>query len=278
MLTIHQMHGGPEKDVPWLLAQMRATVVRHNPDAEHRYWSDADLRGLLADDYPALLPMFETALLGVQRSDLARLVVLHRFGGVYVDLDIEALRPFASPLVGGTRAIVAPEPAEQVAALGYQSGHEYLCNAFLYSPRDGEFVMRCLREAEAMWRARGRAMWGTFDVLGGHLLTRVAAGLPNRHHVLAVAPSRLVYPINDLKLKALPTHAADAAAVRDGFSVARALTDVQAVHYWIHGDFEGRKALATNEGVGAIEEKKAHSKGQPCHALAWALLSGLYGL
>lgn len=272
-LTIHQMHGGPEASLPWLLARMRATVLRHNPGAEHRYWSDADLRALLAASYPAFLPMFDAALLGVQRSDLARLVVLHRFGGVYVDLDIEALRPFAPPLVGGPLAIVAPEPEAQVAALGYVGPNtEYLCNAFIYSPKEGEFVARCLGEALAAWRRGGRAMWGTFDAMGGHLLSRVARSFVNAPAPapVSVAPSRLVYPINDLKLKALPTHAADAAAVREG----RFGEDVQAVHYWLHGDFEGRRALAEFFGVHGFG---VQGEGE-VHADAWAMLSDLYGL
>ena len=80
-LIIHQTHGCEEAALPPLLARLRRSVIEHNPQAEHRYWSDAALGAFIATNFPRLNPAFLAARVGVQRSDLGRLAVLHAFGG-----------------------------------------------------------------------------------------------------------------------------------------------------------------------------------------------------
>lgn len=55
--------------------------------------------------YPSLLPMF-MQLNAVQQSDLARLLYLHHWGGVYADLDVALLQPLA-PLLAAQRGVGA---------------------------------------------------------------------------------------------------------------------------------------------------------------------------
>lgn len=239
-MNIHQTHWCAENELPPLLAGLRLTVVKQNPKAKHRYWSDATLHAFIAARYPALLPAFQTARVGVQRSDLGRLVVLHAFGGLYVDLDVECLRPFSAPLVGGSRLAVAPEPEAQVAALyGSQTastGGVYLCNAVMYAPAGDPVIAACLGYVGQLWAQRGADMWSLgFDVLGGRLLTRMWTEGGFRDGI-DVLPSAVCYPINDLKLKDLPTHASDVAMARSGCFGP----ETQAVHWWVHTNFEGR--------------------------------------
>lgn len=250
-LIIHQTHACAEAGLPRLLASLRRTVVELNPQAEHRFWSDADLEALLARSYPGLLPAFRSARVGVQRSDLGRLAVLHSLGGLYLDTDVECLRAFGQPLVGGPRLAVAPEPQAQVDAL--YGGGQYLCNAVLYAPAGDAFLASCLARAEEMWAAQGPAMWARFDVLGGRLLSEVRQRRPDLP--LDVVPAATCYPMNDLKLTDLPSHAADREAARLG----RFGPDAQAVHWWLHTNFEGRAAVAR-------------------HDRAWPCLAELYGL
>ena len=249
------MHGCAEADLPRLLAALRRTVVERNPGATHLYWSDADLDALLTQVYPRLLPAFRAACVGVQRSDLGRLVVLHVHGGLYLDTDVECLRPFGPPLVGGARLAVAPEPQAQVDALYGAGGAPYLCNAVMYAPAGDAAVAACLDFVERAWATHGAAMWaGAFDVLGGRMLTRTWRARPD---LFDVVPSAVVYPVNDLKLAGLPTHAADVAAARAGSFG----DDAQAVHWWAHTNFEGA-------AKGALDR----------HDAAWPFLAELYRL
>jgi len=227
-------------------------VLAHNPDAEHHYWSDGDLAAFFSTTYPHLLAAFRTARVGVQRSDLGRLAVLHHFGGLYIDLDVECRRPFDAPLVGADRLTVAPEPQAQVDAL-YGAGQVYLCNAVMFAPPGDAVISACLAHIGNLWHTRGPAMWATsFDLLGGKLLTRMWQDRPTAVNVLSPT---VCYPFNDLKLRFLPTHAADVTMARTGtFS-----EETQAVHWWVHSNFEGRDLINT-------------------HVSAWEFLAALYSL
>lgn len=56
-------------------------------DWTHHLWTDADVEDLLAREYLWLLPQYRSYTNDIQRADLARLLILHYEGGVYVDLD-----------------------------------------------------------------------------------------------------------------------------------------------------------------------------------------------
>lgn len=250
-LIIHQTHACAEADLPKLLARLRRTVVKNNSLADHRYWSDAALEALFETTYPELLPAFRSTQVGVQRSDMGRLAVLHHFGGLYIDTDVECLTPFRAPLVGGARLTMAPEPQAQVNAL--YGGGTYLCNAVMYAPAGDPILTACLQHVQNMWLASGPAMWFTsFDMLGGKLLSRMHRERPDLFDVI---PSYVCYPINDLKLKGLPTHFTDIAIAQSG----RFSTETQAVHWWVHTNFEGRALINR-------------------HGSAWEFLAELYDL
>ena len=77
------------------------------------------------------------------RSDLARLEILYRFGGVYVDMDIEPLRPIEDLVAGiptgafvATSANAGPggKPVVSNAVIGAAPGHPFLRAAIATLP------------------------------------------------------------------------------------------------------------------------------------------------
>jgi len=80
---IHQTSGGRD------LLLDNSWTQRH-PDAVHVRWSDADNRALVAERYPYLLATHDWLPHVVQRVDFVRLLYVHAFGGLYVDMDYEA--------------------------------------------------------------------------------------------------------------------------------------------------------------------------------------------
>lgn len=88
---------------------------RHHPDWELKLWTDADA--------PAP-PGIERARNLAERADLVRYEILRRHGGVYVDTDVECLRPIDGLLdgVGGFAAYEVPGRLCN-AVLGAVPGH-----------------------------------------------------------------------------------------------------------------------------------------------------------
>jgi inositol phosphorylceramide mannosyltransferase catalytic subunit len=101
---------------------------RLHPDWTYRLWGGGDLPPLrnqdLYDRADELCPGFE----GQLRSDVVRYELLHRFGGVWVDVDFECLKPL-DELLQGVDCFAAWEIQGRVAnnaILGCRAGHPFM--------------------------------------------------------------------------------------------------------------------------------------------------------
>jgi mannosyltransferase OCH1-like enzyme len=94
------------------------TWRNHHPDWEMRLWTDDDLPKL------GLTEALEHGRHHAERADVLRYELMKRFGGVYVDIDIESLRPLDSLLdeVVAFAALQAPGRVSN-AILGAVPGH-----------------------------------------------------------------------------------------------------------------------------------------------------------
>jgi Glycosyltransferase sugar-binding region containing DXD motif len=90
--ALHRIWLGPEP-LPEEHRAFGDGWARHHPDWEHRLWGDDDLDELE-------LSAATLALEPVDVADVARLRILELHGGLYVDTDVECLRPF-DPLLKG---------------------------------------------------------------------------------------------------------------------------------------------------------------------------------
>jgi len=122
--TIHRvwLGGGP---VPDEHERFGRTFVRHHPDWEMRLWTEEDLPALGIGRME-----YERARTHAELSNLVRYEVLHRHGGVYVDTDVECLRPL-TPLLHGIDAFAALEAPGRLgnAVLGAVPGHRVFARA-----------------------------------------------------------------------------------------------------------------------------------------------------
>jgi mannosyltransferase OCH1-like enzyme len=85
--------GGTEPERHW---RWQESWRRLHPDWELVTWTDETLPPLRNQ------ALFDRATVPAQRADLARYELLHRFGGVYLDVDMEALAPLDDLLDGVT--------------------------------------------------------------------------------------------------------------------------------------------------------------------------------
>lgn len=100
--TIHRVWLG-EKPIPEEHERFGRSFARHHPDWEMRLWTEEDLPALGIGREER-----ERARTYSELSNLVRYEVLSRHGGVYVDTDVECLRPL-TPLLRGIDAFAALE-------------------------------------------------------------------------------------------------------------------------------------------------------------------------
>ena len=86
---IHQIWLGP-KQPPDFFEEYRKSWSALHPGWQIRLWRDKDVATLDMD----LREEFETSQNWGEKSDILRAEILDRMGGVYVDVDIECVRPF----------------------------------------------------------------------------------------------------------------------------------------------------------------------------------------
>lgn len=95
---------------------------RHHPDWEMRLWTEDSL----PDDLTRR-EVYERLRNPAERSDIIRLEVLYRFGGVYVDTDVECLRPIDPLLEDDADFFVgAVQGKVENAVIGAVAGHPIL--------------------------------------------------------------------------------------------------------------------------------------------------------
>lgn len=107
---IHRIWLG--KPIPQELEDWWKTWTTLNPEWECRTWSEGNLEPVI--DELGLKPMYDWLTNLAQKSDIGRLALLWKYGGLYVDTDFECLKPIESLVRAWERAalrmVVAGEP------------------------------------------------------------------------------------------------------------------------------------------------------------------------
>ncbi|CAE6484122.1 unnamed protein product [Rhizoctonia solani] len=87
------------------------------PGWEYVLWDDADNKELVRVLYPRLLATYEALPREIYRADFVRNLYMHAFGGIYADLDSEAVAPL-EPLLSASSERLAESPSTPVAFVG----------------------------------------------------------------------------------------------------------------------------------------------------------------
>jgi len=183
---LHQIWIGP-KPMPKLLAMSRE--IMSGVGWEYRLWGDKeidDLRMVNSVQYNA-------TKLYPAKADIARIEILERFGGVYLDADSEFIRPFDDLVLRGN-FVSAYESEVMRPGL--------IANGFIASV-PGHKIIREIRKAlgnipiEDIVGMRPRTVW---KVTGPKLLTKVIMEQDNNSNMM-ILPSYYLYPTHHTKFR-----------------------------------------------------------------------------
>jgi inositol phosphorylceramide mannosyltransferase catalytic subunit len=197
--VIHQTWRGA--DLPAPFARLAETWRRHHPQWQWRLWTDTDNRAFVGAHFPAMLGLYDSYPHPIQRVDIVRYLILYVHGGLFIDLDFEALRPLDPHLTSD--CVFGAEPAENCAVHGMD---EIISNAFM-AVRPGhpllQTVITTLPEASHTARARGldrnRAI---LETTGPFHLTRCLRAYVGADPA-TILPSDALYPLGISDIEAL---------------------------------------------------------------------------
>jgi len=125
----HVLLGPLGKNPPedWLAA--RNSCITMHPDWQnHYFWTDDNADGFFEANYPWFLDTWNSYPSIVQRADALRYFVLHKFGGVFLDMDLFCLKPL-NPLISYLESVTPHQhkrPAQGGMYILAESGHAHM--------------------------------------------------------------------------------------------------------------------------------------------------------
>lgn len=181
-----------DKNVPSAYLVFQKSWQTHLPDWEYRLWTDTENRDFLATHYDWFLPIYDAYPKAIMRADAIRYFWMYHYGGLYVDLDFEALKS-VEPLFEGQKIVIGLEPESHAQKeLVQQKGLTYiLCNAFLASiPKAGfwKFMISQL--------VKDQKQLDPLDATGPFCLTRGYQSFEDKASITLI-PAALLYPIDE---------------------------------------------------------------------------------
>ncbi len=90
---IHQIFFKGEAAVPKSYQRYHQKVLAHHPNWEHYFWDEAKSRALIEEKYSWFLEVYDSYPHRIQRCDAIRYFILYHYGGFYIDMDVESLKP-----------------------------------------------------------------------------------------------------------------------------------------------------------------------------------------
>jgi hypothetical protein len=146
----------PAEHGPWI-----ETWKRHHPKWEHRLWTEENL-----PLNPLRPEVLERLRAPVERADILRLEILYTHGGVYLDTDLECLRPLDDILEGQTFVGVSHKQGRITnTAIAAIPAHPLLDRA-----------MHEIKPLETYWTGSSEALK---DVAGPRLLQKLLPEFPD---------------------------------------------------------------------------------------------------
>ncbi|XP_045207365.2 uncharacterized protein LOC123559533 [Mercenaria mercenaria] len=85
---IHQIHGFKDSKLEISHVNKMKTWANYHKNYTHYLWNETSANNLIKREYSYIYPIYKSYGSWIQRADVARYVILHHYGGWYIDLDV----------------------------------------------------------------------------------------------------------------------------------------------------------------------------------------------
>ena len=92
-LNIHQVHYNiTHKDMSLDIKEAQQSWPRLNKEFNYTLWNESMVEKLLREEYPHLIDLYNSYSRWIHKVDMARYLIVHQYGGIYADTDIECVK------------------------------------------------------------------------------------------------------------------------------------------------------------------------------------------
>ena len=229
--VIHQTW--KNQNIPAEMIEFQQSWKNHHPDWGYRLWTDEDNRQFLQTNYSWFLSIYDGYPENIFRVDAIRYFILMHYGGVFIDLDFECLRPL-DELLDGKELVLGLEPAAHVRLPQPQARRlTYIICPSLMASRVGHPFW------QHVWQylVESHRFPCVLDATGPFLLTRAYDTYPSPDTISLVA-SELLYPVTKFDCW-------DGKLNNSQFR-QKITTQAFAIHHW-HGSWFKQKSAKTKD-------------------------------
>jgi len=140
---IHQTAPADESKWPKLWKLCQKTWKEKFPTWEYKFWNDDDLENLIKTDYSWFYDTYKGYDQQIKRVDAARCFILHKYGGMYADMDYECVNNFEH-IIPSDKVSIAESPYKHDG----RDDTETHQNALMISPKGHPFWERVFEVLE----------------------------------------------------------------------------------------------------------------------------------
>ncbi|MGC8451958.1 MAG: glycosyltransferase family 32 protein [Cylindrospermopsis raciborskii] len=90
---IHQIFFLGAAAIPEKYKRYQQTVLQNHSHWEYQFWNEEKARQFMAENFSWFLPTFDAYPHDIQRRDAIRYFILYHYGGFYLDMDVESIKP-----------------------------------------------------------------------------------------------------------------------------------------------------------------------------------------
>jgi|AGTN01.1.fsa_nt_gi Mannosyltransferase OCH1 and related enzymes len=119
---IHQIWYQGEENVPPRYRAFREGWMARHPGWRFQFWDEPSMRALIDTRYPWFLAQYDRYPRDINRIDAIRYFILDHHGGVYLDLDMENLKPI-DELTAGHDLLLSETVVYNTAVMASTAGH-----------------------------------------------------------------------------------------------------------------------------------------------------------
>ena len=84
-----------DKELPKVYQENQNSWRVQNPGYSYTLWNATMIEELIRSKYPEIEKLYHSYEHWVRRADVARYLILHQFGGFYVDIDLKCIKPLS---------------------------------------------------------------------------------------------------------------------------------------------------------------------------------------
>ncbi|CAH6421276.1 DXD sugar-binding motif protein [uncultured virus] len=126
------------------------------PEYQHIMWNDEeDLRNFIKNNYNWFLPIFDSHNRKIIKIDFAKYFILHKYGGIYADMDMKCFKNFYKLL-----------PNDKISIVESPYKHnENLQNSLMITPKNHPFWLEVIKNS-----SNRKHMISVLDISGPRLI------------------------------------------------------------------------------------------------------------